>query len=74
MRSMYAEYGLTRRPYGYHDIVRMASSTAGVDLSEFFKQYVEGDEVIPVDEYLAKIGLEAGLKGYSGEVFIPFRV
>jgi predicted metalloprotease with PDZ domain len=47
---MYEQFGLTRKSYRVEDIVRTASETAGIDLSEFFKKYVEGNETIPVDE------------------------
>ncbi|HLA12202.1 MAG TPA: hypothetical protein VJ023_16565 [Pyrinomonadaceae bacterium] len=70
MRSMYKQFGLTRKTYGVQDIVRTATETAGTDLSEFFKKYVSGNETIPVEQYLKKIGLNGHFKGYSGEVYI----
>jgi len=59
MKAMYTQFGKTGIPYSYEDIVRTTSAVTGKDISDFFKKYVSGIEVIPVDKYLSAVGLEA---------------
>lgn len=70
MRLMYEKYGITGKPYRYENIIETASEISGADISDFFKTYVEGMEVLPIVEYLGKLGLEEYNKGYAGEVYI----
>ncbi len=70
MRLMYEKFGLPGKPYSYQDIVRTASEIAGTEVADFFQRFVEGTEVLPVADYLEKLGLEAYDKGYAGEVYI----
>jgi predicted metalloprotease with PDZ domain len=46
MRSMYRQFGSTGTRYTYDDVVRVASGCAGADLSEWFRNYVQGIQVL----------------------------
>lgn len=46
MRNMYRQYGSTGIRYTYDDVVRMASGCASADLSEWFRNYVQGIQVL----------------------------
>ena len=66
MRRMYEEFYLKspnasyyQRGRGYtpEDFERVAAEVAGVDLSEFFRSYVRGVQVLPYNEALGFVGL-----------------
>lgn len=46
MRSMYRQFGSPGARYTYDDVVRMATGCAGADLSEWFRNYVQGIRVL----------------------------
>jgi predicted metalloprotease with PDZ domain len=58
MKLMYSKFGKNNKPYNYEDIIIVSSAFCGIDLSGFFKKYVSGTEVIPLDTYLGYAGLE----------------
>ncbi len=70
MRLMYQKYGLTKTKYKYADVVVTASEIAGVDMSDFFKRYVEGTEVMPIAETLRKVGYGSASQEYANELYI----
>jgi predicted metalloprotease with PDZ domain len=70
MRLMYRKFGATKIKYKYADLVSAASETAGSDMTDFFKRYVEGKEVLPVAALLEKIGYGSAIEDYAGEVYI----
>jgi predicted metalloprotease with PDZ domain len=73
IRLMYQKYGLTAKKYRYEDLLTTASETIGYDLTDFFKRYVEGKEMLPVSDYLNDIGLAGYTQFYDGEIYIqPF--
>jgi len=62
MRSMFSEFGKTPAgapPKGYTsaDIIRHVKLVSGVDLTEFFRRYVSGNEYLDITPYLARLGL-----------------
>lgn len=62
MRSMFSEFGTTapgQQPKGYRsaDIIRHVKLVSGVDMTEFFRRYVSGNEVLDITPYLARMGL-----------------
>lgn len=59
MRSLNQTYGTGPevKLYAYQALVEEASAICGKDLSEIFRTYVEGISLIPVEQYLNKIGL-----------------
>jgi predicted metalloprotease with PDZ domain len=70
MRLLYQRFGLSGKKYRYEDVVSAAAETAGRNVSDFFRRYVEGRETLPVQEYLKRIGLEGYTQFYDGEFFI----
>jgi predicted metalloprotease with PDZ domain len=71
MRRMYDEfylkspnnsYYLRGRGYQPEDLQRIASETAGSDLSEFFKLHVRDVATLPYDEALRYVGLQVNRK------------
>ncbi len=69
MRGMFAEFGEDKR-YRVSDINRVASDLAGNDLSPLFDLYVEGVDLIPLDESLRRIGLDLTWTGDGGRASI----
>lgn len=55
----------TGKAYTYPDLVSIASHVAGKDMKAFFNQYAEKPGKIPVEEYLAKIGLSFDKNDYG---------
>lgn len=58
MREMWRRFGSTNRPYTQADVIGAATFTAGVDLSAFFRNHVEGDVPLPLDRVLPLAGLK----------------
>jgi predicted metalloprotease with PDZ domain len=61
-RTFYLEspkesYYLKGRAYTLEEFERLASETAGLDLSDFFRRYVHGAETLPYEEALGYVGL-----------------
>ena len=50
-------YYLRGRAYTVEEFERLASETAGLDLSDFFRRYVHDAQPLPYDEALAHVGL-----------------
>jgi predicted metalloprotease with PDZ domain len=50
-------YYLKGHAYTLEEFERLASETAGLDLSDFFRRYVHGTETLPYEEALAYVGL-----------------
>jgi predicted metalloprotease with PDZ domain len=46
MQRMYRQFGSTGSRYTYDDVVRLASGCASADLSEWFRNYVQGIQVL----------------------------
>jgi predicted metalloprotease with PDZ domain len=57
LKSPNASYYLRGRGYTTEDFERVASEVAGFDLSEFFKSYVRGVQMLPYNEALGFVGL-----------------
>ena len=57
-------------PYSYQDLVKTASETAGKDLSEFFAKYVEGTDLLPLNEITAKLGYDMLDIIYEAEIYL----
>ncbi len=68
MKAMFDKY--TSTPYSYGDLVKTASEVAGVDLSDFFSKYVEGTELLPLQEYLNKLGYRMLDIIYEAEIYL----
>ncbi|HMQ08733.1 MAG TPA: hypothetical protein PKC30_15650 [Saprospiraceae bacterium] len=57
-------------PYTYQDVVNTASKVAGKDLTEFFLKYVEGTDLLPINEYLDKLGYTMIGTIYKAEIYL----
>lgn len=68
MNAMFDKYSTT--PYEYRDMVKTASEVAGADLSDFFAKYVEGTELLPLQEYLEKLGYKMLDVIYDAEIYL----
>jgi predicted metalloprotease with PDZ domain len=58
MRCMYQEFGKTGKKYSIEDVIRIANEITRADHTEFFKRYVEGTDVLPLEEYFGCMGLD----------------
>jgi predicted metalloprotease with PDZ domain len=58
MRCMYQEFGKTGKEYSIEDVIEVANKTAKADNTAFFKRYVEGTEVLPLEEYFGCMGMD----------------
>ena len=65
MKKMYAEFGITGKPYTYSDIVKICSETAGIDLSPFFNTYIQGTAIIPLAKYYSYAGLDVTKQNFG---------
>ena len=70
MRLMYERFGLTAKPYRYEDLVTTAGEIVGHDISDFFRQHVEGNALLPVQQFLKRAGFEGYTQFYDGEIYI----
>jgi predicted metalloprotease with PDZ domain len=57
LESAADSYYLKGHAYTLEEFERLASETAGLDLSDFFRRYVHGTETLPYEEALAYVGL-----------------
>jgi predicted metalloprotease with PDZ domain len=70
MRSLYDKFGLTKTKFQFGDIAAAATEVAGSDMTDFFKRYVDGKELLPVKELLLKVGYESASQWYANEMLI----
>jgi predicted metalloprotease with PDZ domain len=57
LREMYVQFGTTGSRFTSNDIANLAAKITGSDLNEFFKRYVHGTELIPLELYASLIGV-----------------
>jgi predicted metalloprotease with PDZ domain len=58
MQCMYQEFGKTGKKYSMEDVIKVANKITQTDHAEFFKKYVEGTDVLPLEEYFGFMGLD----------------
>lgn len=58
MERMYEEFGAKGKKYAYKDVLRLINDISGKDCTDFFRRYVIGKERLPLEEYMARAGLE----------------
>ena len=68
MRLMFEKF--STKPYTYQDLVNTATAVCGSDLSNFFAKYVEGTELIPLNDYTNKIGYTMLDVIYEAEIYL----
>ena len=57
MARLYADYGRTHRAYDLPMLVRVASELAGSDMTPLLIHYATTTDVLPLERYLAKVGV-----------------
>ncbi|MBD2087903.1 M61 family metallopeptidase [Trichocoleus sp. ST-U3] len=57
MRQMWQQFGQPETGFTPEQLQQVIESVADMDLSDFFKRYVDGTEELPFDEYLNPFGL-----------------
>ncbi len=68
MTLMFERY--TTKSYTYHDLIRTVSEVCGIDLAPFFKKYVEGTELLPLNDYMNRLGYQMSDVIYEAEVYL----
>ncbi len=70
MRQMWEQFGKAEIGFTPEQLKTVIESVAELDLSDFFRRYVDGLEELPFDEYLAPFGLR--LQTNSVEQGLPY--
>lgn len=68
MTVMFERY--TTQSYTYDDLIRTASEVCGMDLASFFKKYVAGTELLPLNDYMDRLGYHMSDVIYEAEVYL----
>ena len=68
MRNLSAKYG-KNKPFDDHKIINEITTMTDPKLGEFFKQYVQGNQPIPYEKFLEKVGLELKIKEEKTDYF-----
>lgn len=68
MALMFARY--RSNSYSYDNLVNTASEVCGVDLGPFFEKYVEGNELLPLNNYMKKLGYQMNDVIYEAEIYL----
>ncbi|MCP6761666.1 MAG: M61 family metallopeptidase [Fischerella sp. CENA71] len=58
MVQMWQKFGKGEIGYTSEQLQEVIASVAGIDLSDFFKRYIDGTEELPFNEYLEPFGLQ----------------
>lgn len=69
MRKMWQQFGIAEIGFTPQQLQSVFESVAGIDLTEFFKSYIDGTAELPFEEYLQPFGLR--LLADGGET-IPY--
>ncbi len=70
MRQMWHQFGKDEIGFTPEQLQDVIESVADMDLSDFFKRYVDGTDELPFDEYLKPFGLQ--LIGTEDEEPVPY--
>ncbi len=65
LKRMYGEFGIQDKKYALEDILNLANRIAKTNLQPFFKDYIEGTKIIPLEKYLDSLGLDIKRGGVS---------
>jgi predicted metalloprotease with PDZ domain len=66
LRLLWSEFGKRNRPVPEGEIEARALAMAGSDLDGFFDRYVHGTEELPLESWLAELGVGMRLRPSSG--------
>ena len=69
-RTLFREFGLTGKRYVEADIETAVASVSGHDESAFFRKYVAGLTLLPMDSVLRRVGIDAWLIDYAAEAYL----
>lgn len=69
-RTLFREFGLTGKRYVEADIEAAVARVSGHDESAFFKRYVAGLTLLPMDSVLKRAGVDASFIDYAGEAYV----
>ncbi|MBG1266436.1 M61 family metallopeptidase [Nostoc sp. WHI] len=58
MLKMWQQYGQAEIGYTPEQLQEVIESVAGIDLTDFFKRYIDGTDDLPLNEYLKPFGLQ----------------
>lgn len=58
MRVMLSRFESAKTPYTIDDVVAVASEVAAADMNPFFRRYVIGTEMLPIEEALRRAGFD----------------
>jgi len=58
MRKMWQQFGQAEIGYTPEQLQEVIESVAGINLTEFFKRYINGTDDLPFNEYLEPFGLQ----------------
>lgn len=70
MREVYARTAMKDQPYDAQTLVSVASELAGKDMQPFFDRYVNGAEILPLQESFAGLGLRLTTKTSGSRVSV----
>ncbi|HEY9852961.1 MAG TPA: M61 family metallopeptidase [Leptolyngbyaceae cyanobacterium] len=70
MRQMWEKFGRSEIGFTPEQLKQVIEAVAGIDLSDFFKRYIDGKDDLPFDDYLEPFGLQ--LKCEADEEQPPF--
>lgn len=71
MLTLFKKYGGTNNNYTIEELQKSMEDLSGLSQDSFFKTYVQGSDLIPIEDYLQNIGLEAKLD--EGQLHIQRR-
>lgn len=57
MQKMWQKFGIEEVGYTPEQLQQVIESVAGIDLSDFFKRYIDGTDELPFNDYLEPFGL-----------------
>jgi len=65
MQTMYKKYGNQNnsKNYKYEDILKVLNEQSSMNFTDIYKKYVLEKKIIPISDYLNKIGLEMSIEG-----------
>jgi predicted metalloprotease with PDZ domain len=73
MMIMWEKFGKTENAYSSEQLKLVIESVAGIDLSDFFKSYIDGLDDLPFNQYLHPFGLQL-VGEYDEEPFLGVKI
>ncbi len=70
MKAIYERYGKTGERYGVDDLIETMSTSTGLDLSDYFDQYLKTRTTLPLKEIMKNYGWESYSNSYANEYYL----